>query len=105
MSNIQTATVFPQRTEGGRDKITYPNKTSETYLPRAEQPPFALWFLLQLSYEVFDVVGARAPLLHLPQKKRTQDGKGTWEDPARKSPKGDDGVLQEEAVSTRTLEE
>lgn len=103
MSNIQTATVFPQRTEGGRDKLTYPNKTSETCLPRAEQPPFALWFLLQLSYEVFDVVGARATLVHLPQKKRTQDGKGTWGGPARKSPKGD-GVLQEEAVSTRTLE-
>lgn len=74
--------------EGGRDEITYPDETSEACLPRAEQPPFALRFLLQLSYEVFDVVRARPPLVLLPQKKRTQDEKGTWEGPARKEPKG-----------------
>lgn len=70
------------------ERIVYPDETPEARLPRAEQPPFALWLLLQLSYEVFDVVGARPPLVHLPQKKRTQDEKGTWEGPAGKEPKG-----------------
>lgn len=81
---IQEAAAFPQRTEGGRDKITYPDESSEASLPRAEQTPFALWFLLQLSQEVFDVVGARPPLVRLPPKKRRQDEKGTW---GRSSPK------------------